>query len=276
MLYILFRTVVLEDTLLLGAGQDFFGFLYKNLVNRELIVIVCNSKKELIDRLELTKHLSLQRYFIINGDQCNKSELAFKKTDSLVQLKDKKNQEYIVKLAFLYSNPAYNSLIFSFDNKEYSSKNIQEIIDLSKNSLEPLYHKSLIIVKRNYVLEHNFNIEIKLDLVDDNFFELAENIGKAYQGIPVKFSIFSKALIEILPENIIEQDISFSNVRSDIKHLINNHNIINKNKQSLFKVYFNTIKEEKNSILFFDHDVNIDSYSYVLRSTDGYTVYLNI
>ena len=88
--------------------------------------------------------------------------------------------------------------------------------------------------------------------------------------------IFSKALLEILPEFTIEQDSSFSKIRSDIKHLINNHNIINKNKQSLFKAYYNVNNENKNTILFFDKDADVKSYSYVLRSLEGIVVYLNI
>ena len=88
--------------------------------------------------------------------------------------------------------------------------------------------------------------------------------------------IFSKALLELFPEFLIEQDSSFLKIRSDIKHLINNHNIINKNKQSLFKVYYNVNNENKNSILFFDKEADVKSYSYVLRSLDGLVVYLNI
>jgi hypothetical protein len=276
MLYILLRTCVLEDTLFLSAGQEFFGFLYKNLVNRELIVIICNSKKELNDSLMKTNQLSLQRYFIMNGEQCNKAEFNFKKTDSLVQIKNKREQEYLVKLAFLYTNPTFENLIFSFNETEYSSKIIEEIIDLSKDTLEPVYHKSLISVKRNYVLDKTFDIEIKQNFIDINFFELAEKLGLAYQGLAVNHEIFSKALLEILPEFTIEQDSSFSKIRSEIKHLINNHNIINKNKQSLFKAYYNVNNENKNTILFFDKDTDVKSYSYVLRSLEGIVVYLNI
>jgi hypothetical protein len=276
MLYILLRTCVLEDTLFLSAGQEFFGFLYKNLVNRELIVIICNSKKELNDSLMKTNQLSLQRYFIMNGEQCNKAEFNFKKTDSLVQIKNKREQEYLVKLAFLYTNPTFENLIFSFNQTEYTSKIIEEIIDLSKDTLETVYHKSLISVKRYYVLDKTFDIEIKQNFIDVNFFELAEKIGLAYQGVAVNHEIFSKALLELFPEFTIEQDSSFLKIRSDIKHLINNHNIINKNKQSLFKVYYNVNNENKNSILFFDKEADVKSYSYVLRSLDGLVVYLNI
>lgn len=115
---------------------------------------------------------------------------------------------------------------------------------------------------------------MKPNLVDNNFFDLAENIGKAYQGIPVNFDILSKALLEILPENIIELDSSFQIIRSDIKDLINNHNISNKNNDITYKAYYNTIIESKNSILFFDYDPNIASYSFVLRSLDGYVIYI--
>jgi hypothetical protein len=260
----------------LGAGQEFSGFLYKKLVNRELIVIICNSKKDLNDRLIETNQLPLQRYFIINGEQCNKAEFKFKKTDSLVQLKNKREQEYLVKLAFLYTNPSFDNLIFSFNQCEYNLNTIKEIIDLSKDSFEPVYHKSLISVKRNYVLDKSFDIEIKQNFIDVNFFELAEKIGQAYQGEPVSHEIFSKALLEILPEFTIEQDTSFFDIRSDIKHLINNHNIVNKNKENMFKVYYNVTNENKNTILFFDSDANVKSYSYVLRSLDGTVVYLNI
>ena len=182
----------------------------------------------------------------------------------------------MVKLAFLYTNPSFDNLIFSFNQCEYASNTIKEIIDLSKDTFEPVYHKSLISVKRNYVLDKSFDIEIKQNFIDINFFELAEKIGQAYQGEPVSHEIFSKALLEILPEFTIEQDTSFFKIRSDIKHLINNHNIVNKNKDSMFKVYYNVNNEYKNTILFFDSDVNVKSYSYVLRSLDGIVVYLNI
>lgn len=226
------------------------------------------------DKINRTEHLSAQRYFIINGEQCNKSDFKFKKNDSLIQLKNKKDDEYLIKLAFLYSNPAYSQIIFNFNETEYSNEAILELKDLAKNAIKPVYHKSLIAVKREYVLDNDFKVEIKSNLVDDNFFTLAENIGKAYQGIPVSFDVFSKALLEILPENIIELDLSFNQIRADFKELINNHNIINKNNGKDFKVYYNTLNESKKTILFFNYDPNINSYSFVLRSLDGYVVYI--
>lgn len=208
-----------------------------------------------------SKEKKYERMFILNSKSLQHNRKYINSDKILIFNHNDFDLNCSIKLAFLYSEPIYDKLIFIF-NLEFDLQNF-------KFSNESFYEDdNILIISRNYVIFNDFNFKRNNKIILDPI-EMFENINKALSGEIVDEYVFKEALKELLPIASYSYDSAFDYENFQYKKLINDKNTDSKTKYIISKEKSASVSK---NIVFTLADY--DNFKYVLRRDDGLKCYI--